>query len=58
VALSLGDIKNPFTFTELETLIDGDLDASNFTGPVLIINPHPVLCLGSVGTSTYNEYKY
>ncbi|KAI1353409.1 alpha/beta-hydrolase [Xylaria sp. FL0043] len=35
VALALEEIKNPFTFPEFETLIDGDLDASNFTGPVL-----------------------
>ncbi|KAI3324486.1 alpha/beta-hydrolase [Xylariaceae sp. AK1471] len=35
VALWLEENKNPFAFTEFETLIDGDLDASNFTGPVL-----------------------
>ncbi|KAI1752206.1 alpha/beta-hydrolase [Xylaria castorea] len=30
--------QNPFTFTEFETLIDGDLDAINFTCPVLASN--------------------
>ncbi|KAI0431538.1 alpha/beta-hydrolase [Xylaria sp. FL1042] len=35
VALSLEEMKNPFTFLEFETPVDGDLDASNFTGPVL-----------------------
>ncbi|TRX94943.1 hypothetical protein FHL15_004028 [Xylaria flabelliformis] len=35
LALLIEEIKNPFTITEFETLIDGDLDASNFTGPVL-----------------------
>ncbi|KAI0860104.1 alpha/beta-hydrolase [Xylaria cubensis] len=35
LALLIEEIKNPFTITEFETLIDGDLDASKFTGPVL-----------------------
>ncbi|KAI0452348.1 hypothetical protein F5B21DRAFT_506366 [Xylaria acuta] len=40
------EITNPFTFTEFETLIDGDLDASSFTGPAMAGKNDYVVCDG------------
>ncbi|KAI8955532.1 alpha/beta-hydrolase [Xylaria longipes] len=48
LVLSIEEIKNPVRFYRIETIIDGDLDASNFTGPVLAMagkNDH-VVCDG------------
>lgn len=33
--------KNPFAIGEFATLVDGDLDAGNFTGSALVREPTP-----------------